>query len=99
MIPREILQKALADYEKAVDEIRGMESRSAMEYLEDNSMNNGLCYYMEEKFYMYGITFSPVFGAGFLGNTRVLEDWHDTIPALTARLQLRINKLKELLEK
>ena len=100
MIPREILEQALVDYEKAVEEIQGMEGRSAMEYLEDNSMDCGLCYYMEAKFDMCEIALVPVFGVGFLGGTRGCYGETTNgipIPTLTARLQLRINKLKELL--
>ena len=98
MIPREILQKALADYEKAVGDIQEMERLEAMEYLRDNEMRYWLCYYFDVKFDVSRADSTNSFGDEYLGGSTVL-DYFPTIPTLTARLQLRINKLKELLEK
>ena len=100
MIPREILEKALADYEKAVVDIQGMERRSAMEYLEDNSMDCGLCYYLRVKFDVCEESLETVFGGAYLGGKPTLDYFSERhLPTLTSRLQLRIDKLKELLEK
>ena len=66
MIPREILEQALADYEKAVEKIQGMEdAMDAVGYLERNMMNYGLCYYIDAKFDMCETALVPVFGVGF----------------------------------
>jgi len=100
MIPREILEQALVDYEKAVEEIQGMGEWGAVEYLEENNMDKGLCYYLDVKFDVDEIALVLAPSTGYLGGTRVIEYWWgESIPTLTARLQLRINKLKELLEK
>ena len=96
MIPRKILQQALADYEKAVAEIQGMKRWKAVEYLRESEMQFGLCHYLEIKFDVDRNYSSDAFGDNYLGGWRVL-DYFPTIPTLTARLQLRINKLKELL--
>lgn len=100
MIPREILQQTLADYEKAVEEIQGMEDAEVVEYLWESGMRYGLCYYLDVKFDVSRADSANAFGDEYLGGCTVL-DYFPTVPilvpALTARLQLRINKLKELL--
>lgn len=98
MIPREILEQALADYEKAVEEIQGMEEWGAVEYLRESGMRYGLCYYLDVKFDVSRADSNSAFGDEYLGGCTVLE-YFPTVPTITARLQLRINKLKELLEK
>ena len=99
MIPKEILEQALADYEKAVEEIRGMEEWEAVEYLKESQMRRGLCYYLEVKFDVSMYRSECAFGNYYLGGIQVVTEHNNSVPALTARLQLRINKLKELLEK
>ena len=100
MIPREILQQSLADYEKAVEDIQGMGESEAVEYLREKCMGSGLCYYLRVKFDVHYNTSTSVFGEKYLGGrsvTNIFLPYYETIPTLTARLQLRINKLKELL--
>lgn len=97
MIPREILEQALADYEKAVEEIQGMGEWEAAGYLEENQMQFGLCHYLEARFDVDRDYSGDAFGDDYLGGWRVCSSGRNTIPTLTARLQLRINKLKELL--
>lgn len=99
MIPREILEQALADYEKAVGEIQGMKRIEAMMYLRTNKMQFGLCYYLEARFDVDRDCSSDAFGDDYLGGIPVVLAYRNTVPTLTYRLQLRINKLKELLEK
>ena len=100
MIPREILDQALADYEKAVAEIQGMGNWEAVYYLGNKCMGNGLCHYLEVKFDVDEESLEIVFGRGYLKNKPVLDHFSEQhIIILTHRLQLRINKLKELLEK
>ena len=99
MIPREILQKALADYEKAVEDIQGMGNWEAKEYLCDNEMRFGLCFYLKVKFDVkeHSLGFLIPSNGVYLGGTRVVAGYSNSLPTLTARLQLRIDKLKELL--
>lgn len=100
MIPREIFQQSLADYEKVVEEIQGMGRWEAREYLGEKCMGSGLCYYLSIKFGVHYNTSTSVFGEKYLGGRSVTNTFlpcHETIPTLTRRLQLRINKLKELL--
>jgi len=97
MIPKEILEQALADYEKAVAEIQGMERLGAMEYLWESGMRYGLCYYLDVKFDVSRADSANAFGDDYLGGRSVCSSGRKTIPTLTSRLQLRINKLKELL--
>ena len=99
MIPKEILDQALADYEKAVAEIQGMERWEAVGHLANSCMGSGLCYYLRVKFDVGKESLKAVFGKQFLGGSSVVRIHNTDIPTLTARLQLRINKLKELLEK
>lgn len=98
MIPKEILEQALVDYEKAAVEIQGMEEWEAVEYLRESGMRYGLCYYLDVKFDVSRADSTNAFGDEYLGGCTVL-DYFPTIPILAARLQLRIDKLKELLEK
>ena len=96
------MQKALADYEKAVAEIQGMKRLEAVEYLREKCMGSGLCTYLSVKFGVHYNTSTSVFGEKYLGGrsvTNIFLPCYETIHTLTARLQLRINKLKELLEK
>jgi len=99
MIPREILEQALVDYEKAVEEIQGMGEWEARGYLIENDMQSGLCYYLYTKFGVSRVDATNAFGKVYLGGYAVIIRTSLDIPTLTARLQLRINKLKELLEK
>ena len=99
MIPKEILEKALADYEKAVEEIQGISKWEAVGYLGEKCMDNGLCHYLLIKFGVGGESSKALFGKEYLGDGSVVRIFNADIPTLTARLQLRINKLKELLEK
>lgn len=96
MIPREILEQALVDYQKAVEEIQGMERIEAARYLRGSGMKFGMCSYLKENFNVCRDDSISTFGDGYLGGSAVLGIFPD-IPTLTARLQLRINKLKELL--
>lgn len=100
MIPREILEHAFGDYEKAVEEIQGMEESEVGSYLVDSKIQDGICYYLDEKFGVSRESLKTVFGRGYLGNNLVLDYFSERhLPTITHRLQLRINKLKELLEK
>ena len=70
-----------------------------MEYLGEKCMDNGLCHYLLVKFGVGGKSSMALFCKEYLGDGSVVRIHNTDIPTLTHRLQLRINKLKELLEK